>query len=277
VQGHTLESVLGIHAELPWPVATHIATGVAGALSYAHGRRTPDGELLRLVHRQLSPGRIALSSAGDVKLTGFGTSWARAPLEEYRSPEDARGEPADGRADVFALGALLRECLPGAGVPKALREAINWATQPYPEHRPTATELREELTRTLHTVGRPVAPREVAELACATPPQSPIPPEESTTDTIERIELALDAMRREPATDTRTMLPLYERLGRLCFEAHLGERGAARMTHALDLADGLGRDDYAALFCTLRGELLAQANRTDESRDWLERAAAFRS
>jgi predicted RNA polymerase sigma factor len=48
------------------------------------------------------------------------------------------------------------------------------------------------------------------------------------------------------------------------------------MTRALDLADGLGRDDYAALFCTLRGGLLAQANRTDESRDWLERAAAFR-
>jgi predicted negative regulator of RcsB-dependent stress response len=72
------------------------------------------------------------------------------------------------------------------------------------------------------------------------------------------------------------MLPLYERLGRLCVQVHAGERGAARMTQALDLADGVGRDDYAALFCRLRGELLAQANRTDESRDWLERAATFR-
>jgi len=265
-QGRTLDSVLGINSELPWPLAAHIAAEVAQALSYAHGRRTSNGELLRLVHRGVSPGRIALSSAGDVKLTGFGTSWAWTPLDDYRSPEGARGEPTDGRADVFALGSVLRECLPGACVPKALRELINWATQPYPEQRPTAAELREELTQTLHTIGRPVAPRGVAELVSAAP-----------TDAIERIERALDAMTRQPSTDARTMLPLYERLGRLCFEARLGERGAARMTRALDLADGLGRDDYAALFCTLRGELLAQANRADESRDWLERAATFRS
>jgi len=277
VQGHTLESVLGIHAELPWPVATHIGAEVAGALSYAHGRRASNGELLRLVHRRLSPSQMALRSAGDVKLTGFGTSWAWAPLDDCRSPEEARGEPVDGRADVFALGAVLRNCLPGTSVPEALRELIDRATQAYPEQRPSAAELREELTRLLHTAQRPLAPREVAELASATPAQGPTPPEGSTTDAIERIELALDAMTHEPSTDAWTMLPLYERLGRLCLEAHLGERGAARMMHALDLADGLGRDDYAALFCTLRGELLAQANRTDESRDWLERAAAFRS
>jgi hypothetical protein len=83
-------------------------------------------------------------------------------------------------------------------------------------------------------------------------------------------------MMLEPPTDTRTMLQLYERLGRLCVEAHVAERGAARMTRAFDLADGLGRDDYAARFCILRSELLGQANRTDESRDWLERATAFR-
>ncbi len=84
-------------------------------------------------------------------------------------------------------------------------------------------------------------------------------------------------MTLEPSTNLGTMLRLYERLGRLCIRAHVGERGTARMARALDLADGLGRDEYAALFCTLHGELLAQANRSDESRDWLERAASFRS
>jgi hypothetical protein len=149
--------------------------------------------------------------------------------------------------------------------------------QLYPEHRPTAAELRQELTHILHAAERPVRPRELATLAGATIPGSATAPEGSITGAIERIELALDSMTLGSSTDTRAMLHLYERLGRLCVEAHVGERGAMRMTRAFDLADGLGRDEYAALFCTLRGELLAQSNRADESRDWLERAAAFRS
>jgi serine/threonine protein kinase len=275
VPGHTLDTVLRITSELPWPVAAHIAGEVAGALSYAHGRRTPNGELLRLVHRRLSGGQIALSSAGDVKVTGFGTSWARTPLDEYRSPEEARGEPVDGRADVFALGAVLRRCMPRAGVPDALGDVIDRAMQPYPEQRPTAAELRQEVTRILHTAERPVTPRELAALAVAHVPQSPSRPDPSSAESIEQIERVLDSMTLQPPTDTRMMLQLYERLGRLCVEAHVAERGAAQMTRAFDLADCLGRDDYAARFCMLRSKLLAQANRTDESRDWLERAAAF--
>jgi serine/threonine protein kinase len=276
VPGHTLDAVLRVTPELRWPVAAHIAAEVAGALSYAHGRRTPNGELLRLVHRRLSVGRVALSSAGDVKVIGFGTSWAWTPLDEYRSPEEVRGEPVDGRADVFALGAVLRRCMPQAGVPDALRDLIDWAMQPYPEQRPTAAELRREVTRILHTAERPISPRELAALAVAHVPPTRCRPEPPTADSIEEIERALDSMMLEPPTDTRTMLQLYERLGRLCVEAHVAERGAARMTRAFDLADGLGRDDYAARFCILRSELLGQANRTDESRDWLERATAFR-
>ena len=276
VPGHTLDAVLRVTPELRWPVAAHIAAEVAGALSYAHGRRTPNGELLRLVHRRLSVGRVALSSAGDVKVIGFGTSWAWTPLDEYRSPEEVRGEPVDGRADVFALGAVLRRCMPQAGVPDALRDLIDWAMQPYPEQRPTAAELRREVTRILHTAERPISPRELAALAVAHVPPTRCRPEPPSADSIEEIERALDSMMLEPPTDTRTMLQLYERLGRLCVEAHVAERGAARMTRAFDLADGLGRDDYAARFCILRSELLGQANRTDESRDWLERATAFR-
>jgi serine/threonine protein kinase len=277
VPGRTLEAVLGIHSELDWRVTVYIAAEVAGALSYAQGRRTSNGELLRLVHRRLSPSQIALGSAGDVKVTGFGTPWALTSLDDYRSPEEARGEPVDGRADVFALGAVLRRCVPEARVPDALLDAIDRAIHPYPEQRPTATELHEDLTGLLHTAKRPVAPREIAELASVTEAQGPIPPEGFITDAIERIEQTLDAMSLETSTDLRAILPLYEQLGRLCLEAHLGARGAARMTRALDLADGLGHDDYAALFCTLHGRLLAQASRTDESRDWLERAAAFRT
>ena len=275
VPGHSLEAVLRGAPQLPWHVATHLAGEVAEALSYAHGRRATNGELLRLVHRRLSPGRIALTAAGDVKVTGFGTSWAWTALEEYRSPEEARGEPVDGRADVFALGAVLRNCVPRGGIPDALHDLINRAMQPYPEQRPTAIEIRHELAEILHTADRSVSPRELAAAAVSTAPRSPAPIEESNAEAIERIERALDAMTCGSSADSRTMLGLYERLGQLCVEARASERGAARMTRAFDLADGLGRDDYAARFCTLRGQLLAQADRTDESRDWLERAAAF--
>ncbi len=279
VSGRTLGAVLRVTSELPWPIAAHIASKIARALCYAHSRRSPDGELLRLVHRRLSPSQIAISVGGDVKVTGFGISWAWPSLDEYRSPEEARGEPVDGRADVFALGAILRRCVPRVGVPESIRHLIAQAMQPYPEQRPTAAELQQELTRILHTAERPVTPVELAALSVATVPLSPSRPERSFTDclaAIERMELALDSMTLERLADGRTMLRLYERLGRLCVEAHVSERGATRMTRALDLADAFGRDDYAALFCALRGELLAQANRTDESRDWLERAAAFR-
>jgi len=267
--GRTLEAVLHTAAELPWPSTAYIAKEVAGALSYAHSRRGPHGELLGLVHQRLSPGRIVLSSGGDVKVTGFGTSWAWIPPDEYRSPEEARAEPIDGRADVFALGAIVSRCLPQAGAPESLRDALERATNPYPEQRPTAAELQQELTSILHTAERRVTPPDIAALTVAQTPGA-------LFAAIERIELALDSMTLAPSTNTLEMLRLYARLGRLCLDAHVGERGAARMTRALDLADGLGRDDCAALFCRLRGELLAQANRTDESRDWFERAAAFR-
>jgi hypothetical protein len=118
---------------------------------------------------------------------------------------------------------------------------------PYPEYRPTAAELQQELTRILHTAQRRVTPANIAALAVDEA-------QGALFAAIERIELALDSMTLAPSADRPKMLRLYERLGR----------------------DGLGRDDCAAVFCRLRGELLAQANRTDESRDWLERAAAFR-
>lgn len=164
VSGPTLDDVLRREETLQWPVAAHIAAEVAAALCYVHSRRTPTGELLRLVHRRLTPHHIALSGSGDVKLTGFGTSWAWPPLDRYRSPEEARREPVDGRADVFALGTVLRRCLSDTETPRALRDVVERALHPFPEHRATAAELRRELVQILHEADRPVAPRDVTDL-----------------------------------------------------------------------------------------------------------------
>jgi serine/threonine protein kinase len=164
VEGCTLAHVLRSGGPLPWTIGAHIASEAARGLSYAHARRRPSGELLRLVHRRITPERIALSVAGDVKLTGFGTSWAWGEREAYRSPEARRNEPIDGRADVFALGVTLQRSVSAEDTPAAVRRAIELATHDYPEHRMTAAQLHEALREALHASALAMSPRDIAAL-----------------------------------------------------------------------------------------------------------------
>ncbi len=103
--------------------AVQIGVEVAKALAYAH-RLTVDGRPVGLVHRDVSPHNILLSYEGEVKLADFGIARATSRLDltdpgtvkgklAYMAPEQARGEPLDGRADVFALGVVLWELCAG--------------------------------------------------------------------------------------------------------------------------------------------------------------------
>jgi hypothetical protein len=290
VPGRTLEAVLRESGRLPWSIAARVGYEVAAALSYAHSRRTEDGKLLGFVHGRLSPRRIVLGDDGDVKVTGFGTSSAWTTSNAYSSPEEVRGEPIDGRADVFALGVTLRACLRSTRVPEPLLQLLGRTLNGYPERRPTATELGQNLSCILRGADGPVTHRDIAAFAKGRPKLAAERTEHSFAEylirtstalqmrgalfeALDRLELALDSVSTCGSNEAETALGLYERFGRLSVEAHVGERGINQMVRALDLADSLGRDQQAALFCALRGELLAQAKRTDESRDWLERAA----
>jgi serine/threonine protein kinase len=104
---------------IPIEVALHVAREVARVLAYVHGY----GEL-KLVHRDIAPPNILLAYNGDVKLTDFGL--ARSELKEektqpgvvfgraaYLAPEQARGEVADARTDVYTLAIVLWELLTG--------------------------------------------------------------------------------------------------------------------------------------------------------------------
>ncbi|MFY0568869.1 protein kinase domain-containing protein [Archangium lansingense] len=107
---------------VPPVLVAHIGAQVAAGLQYAHRVKSPDGELIHLVHRDVTPHNVLLSYDGAVKLTDFGIAKHRDKLTQpgvlkgkfaYMSPEQARGEAVDARTDVFALGVVLWEMLIG--------------------------------------------------------------------------------------------------------------------------------------------------------------------
>lgn len=114
---------------LPPPLALFIAAEIAKGLDHAHRQKGDDGALLGLVHRDVAPRNILLSWDGEVKLTDFGVARARRVALAQNAeetwdrklggafarlaPEQLLGEVGDGRADLFALGTVLYECLTG--------------------------------------------------------------------------------------------------------------------------------------------------------------------
>ncbi|MBI2896894.1 MAG: protein kinase [Deltaproteobacteria bacterium] len=103
-------------------VAAHIAIEVLAGLGHAHSKADLAGKPLHIVHRDVSPSNVLLSTQGEVKICDFGiakmaarhTSTGRLKGKfAYMSPEQAGGEPVDGRSDLFGVGIVLWESLTG--------------------------------------------------------------------------------------------------------------------------------------------------------------------
>lgn len=100
----------------------HIVAEAADGLHAAHSLRSLSGELLNLVHRDVTPGNIMIAYDGGVKLVDFGVAKSLGNMNStqvgqlkgkmgYLSPEQINGQHVSPQTDVFSLGIVLWESL----------------------------------------------------------------------------------------------------------------------------------------------------------------------
>ena len=196
----------------PVTFALRVVREIATALNYAHAKG--------FVHRDVKPDNILLREDGTAALTDFGIARANDSTHmtrtgtvigtpHYMSPEQARGRPIDGRADLYSLGIVLYELLLGR-VPfhadDSLAVGIMHITQPVPILPESLAPLQPLLDRLL-----------------AKQPDDRFQNGEAVADAIEQIEIRLargelpnlastdEAYRREilgADTPTRAMAPV---------------------------------------------------------------------
>jgi serine/threonine-protein kinase len=185
VRGRSLRQVLDDQGRLGPMTVRRIGVALTEALDAAHRAG--------VVHRDLKPGNVLLTPDGRVLLADFGLakvldtddglSLPRAMVgtAKYLAPEQVEGQPVDGRADLYALGVVLYECLTGRvpfkeatdadtararlvrpappvrsvrpGVPRDLADAVDHLLERDPARRPaSAASARDELARVAVTV-----------------------------------------------------------------------------------------------------------------------------
>ena len=118
ISGHTLRELIHKGERVPLKRALEIGEGILAALEYSHQAG--------IVHRDIKPANIMITDHGDVKVMDFGIARALADLgatltstwnvvgtAQYLSPEQALGEMADLRSDIYSTGCLLYEVLTG--------------------------------------------------------------------------------------------------------------------------------------------------------------------
>ena len=128
VNGWTLDSVVrncrNAGKQIPPGVVLQIACQICKGLEYAHSLTSKDGTPMNLVHRDLKPGNVILSKAGDAKIMDFGIAKADSNLYKttaaditkgtpiYMSPEQVTGSSKlSGRSDIFSMGSIVHEML----------------------------------------------------------------------------------------------------------------------------------------------------------------------
>ena len=190
VAGGDLRTLLETHGPLSLAQATSIVAAVAHALDAAHAQG--------MIHRDVKPANILidsrsgqehyyLSDFGITKIVSSGRSLTSTGqivgTIDYIAPEQIQGKPVDSRADLYALGCVLYQCLTGAvPFPRDETAALMWAH--VHEDPPPVTALRPDLPPQIdHIVAKAIAKQ----------------PEDRYA-TCQELALALRAVTADPAT-----------------------------------------------------------------------------
>jgi serine/threonine-protein kinase len=149
VSGRTLRDILREGRKILPERALEITSGVLNALDYSHRAG--------IIHRDIKPGNVMLTPAGDVKVMDFGIARAISDASntmtqtaavvgtaQYLSPEQARGENVDSRSDVYSTGCLLYELLTGRP-PFVGESPVSVAYQHVRETAPPPSSLDHDL------------------------------------------------------------------------------------------------------------------------------------
>jgi eukaryotic-like serine/threonine-protein kinase len=120
IQGESLSCLMRESVRLgglPLNVSVNLIAQVCRGLAAAHDLRDGEGNPIGLVHRDISPPNILVTYSGTVKIVDFGVATTSSSVTagsgeikgkiSYLAPEQLRGEPLDGRVDVFATGVVL--------------------------------------------------------------------------------------------------------------------------------------------------------------------------
>jgi tetratricopeptide (TPR) repeat protein len=171
-EGKTLKERIA-HGRLPVEQCLEIAIQITQGLAAAHAQG--------IVHRDLKPGNVMVTREGRIKLLDFGLAKlaAVAPITRsgatmgtlaYMSPEQLRGEEADARADVWALGVVLYEMLAGERAFQGETEAallyaiLEKDAHPIGERNREVSEAVERLLHRMLRKDRSERPRHAGEV-----------------------------------------------------------------------------------------------------------------
>ena len=153
VDGISLHEFISFHSvvseKVPQKLAIFIISRIARGLAYAHSRLDEYGNVRNIVHRDVCPRNIMITTEGLPKLTDFGIAKAKHTTKDnslsgkplFMSPEQAAKQPVDFRSDLYSLGIVLFNLISGCtsrkianGVPDVLRQAkegfVNWSALP---------------------------------------------------------------------------------------------------------------------------------------------------
>lgn len=202
LEGKTLQEILRAQALTQIMLLT-VCSEVLAGLHYAHELRDFGGELMNVVHRDVSPHNLFVTYDGSAKVLDFGIAKMAGAVSDavtedvkgklsYMAPEQLLGNQVDRRADVFAIGVLLWEIAVGKRMWEGLREPVimhRLATGEIPpvppeasvdvqlagiiakataaqveERYATALELRDDLDAYIASTGRRPPLREIGEV-----------------------------------------------------------------------------------------------------------------